>query len=42
MTVRDLVRFDRAEIVLPATVTRAAPVVLRYSLAPVGGSPGAR
>jgi hypothetical protein len=35
MTARDLVRFDRAEIVLPTTVTRAAPVVLRYALVPL-------
>ena len=34
MTVRDLVRFDRAEIVLPALFTKDEPVLLKYQLAP--------
>ena len=42
MTVRDLLRFDRAEIVLPATVTKGAPVVLHYAMLPFGERPAAQ
>lgn len=38
MTVGNLLRFDRAEIVLPVTVTKVAPLVLRYSIVPHSGN----
>jgi hypothetical protein len=35
MVVRNFLRFDRIEIVLPNTLTKAAPVTLSYALIPV-------
>ncbi len=34
MLVRNLVQFNRVEVVLPSTVTREAPIVLQYEIVP--------